>query len=899
MKQRDLMFGFGLFGALGMMAQSPFVGSLPPTEGSGDYYLYQVESGKWLQNNQRVRGQWTTHAQLDKNGFDVEVIAIDGGWQLNPKLGSNHSINSGGDRFYMDTNHGVSPWSFEPVEMSEVSNAFKIQALVWDELNEPYYLGEKDDELSDNAENLTWQLVSRADRIEWMKNAVADGPVDATWLIPAQDLGRNDERRSQWTHKWTADGSGIGLGGADFNSVQEAWHRATNYVDYIILKDIPNGTYRFTVQGWYRDTEVESAELQQRMADGTEVLRASYFAGAASAELMPISKNASTEEVAGKYSYHIEPAGIWVPNSLNDASEVFSDGAYTNEWIETTVTDGTLIIGISKREADHRDWLVYDNFQLQYVSQDAPAADLSGLKSELETMIAEANGLDSTPVLAAAIEEANAAVASESASVLRDAIFSLQTVLSGIKVSKSEIALYAEIKKFCVEEGVDTTSADEIYMTAANRDDYNRAIKELRYARRRAHADKHEDVFAGSPVAAGEFYLYNVGQKQFLSGGSDWGAHAALSMPGRLVVLEEEDAASNAYHINTNLFNGEDKHYLNYRGYMDAPIAGAWKFIPVDGKENVYNIVQNDYQDVHVGWAPYADTDNKNNDETTVGTELRNLAADDLNAQWKLVSRAERMALMENASIDNPVDVSFLIESPNFNQREGADMLWSFANGNIWEYGGNHYDFAAESWNTTDFDMNQELNGLPAGVYKASVQGFYRNGDHGDQPDLEFSQNAYLYCGSDEADDVLLPNITAESGMVPGEGDDAVAEDGTVYNYPNGIVQATNFFKNGLYRTYTVINVAEGDPVILGVGKDVQGAEKDWVVADNFRLTYYGKSTTKDEVKDMLSSGVVPVIDNSDEAKGDNRIYNLQGIEVTNLTAPGIYIRNGKKFVVR
>ena len=93
--------------------------------------------------------------------------------------------------------------------------------------------------------------------------------------------------------------------------------------------------------------------------------------------------------------------------------------------------------------------------------------------------------------------------------------------------------------------------------------------------------------------------------------------------------------------------------------------------------------------------------------------------------------------------------------------------------------------------------------------------------------------------------------------------------------------------------------MAEGDPVILGVGKDVQGAEKDWVVADNFRLTYYGKSTTKDEVKDMLSSGVVPVIDNSDDAKGDNRIYNLQGIEVTNPTAPGIYIRNGKKFVVR
>lgn len=32
--------------------------------------------------------------------------------------------------------------------------------------------------------------------------------------------------------------------------------------------------------------------------------------------------------------------------------------------------------------------------------------------------------------------------------------------------------------------------------------------------------------------------------------------------------------------------------------------------------------------------------------------------------------------------------------------------------------------------------------------------------------------------------------------------------------------------------------------------------------------------------------------------KDDNRIYNLQGIEVQNPTKRGIYIRNGKKFVI-
>ncbi|MDE6423943.1 MAG: hypothetical protein K2K95_11075, partial [Muribaculaceae bacterium] len=287
MKQRHLILGFGLFGAFGLMAQSPFVGSLPPTEGSADFYLYQVESGKWLQNNQRVRGQWTTHAQLDKDGFDVEVVPLeDGGFRLNPKLGSNHSINSGGDRFYMDTNHGVSPWAFLPVTVDGVENAFQLQALPWDEVEGSFIIGETNDELSDEPTNTTWQLVTREERLKMMQKAVADGPVDASWLIPGQDLGRNDERRNLWGPRWNADGSGGGLGGRDFNSVQEAWHRATNCVDYIVLKGLPNGTYRFSVYGWYRDTEIESEELAQRMVDGTEVKRAIYFAGASQNELM-------------------------------------------------------------------------------------------------------------------------------------------------------------------------------------------------------------------------------------------------------------------------------------------------------------------------------------------------------------------------------------------------------------------------------------------------------------------------------------------------------------------------------------------------------------------------------------------------------------------------------------
>ncbi|MBQ8773106.1 MAG: hypothetical protein IJZ17_01345 [Muribaculaceae bacterium] len=334
---------------------------------------------------------------------------------------------------------------------------------------------------------------------------------------------------------------------------------------------------------------------------------------------------------------------------------------------------------------------------------------------------------------------------------------------------------------------------------------------------------------------------------------------------------------------------------------MDAPRYDDFGFIPVEGKENVYNIIQADYMDVHMAWNPYANVDAGNADETTVGTECRDLQADDLNAQWKLVTRAEREALLAEASLENPADATIYIASPNFNQRENATVVWSMPNANVWDYGANHYDFAVESWNSENCDINQMIVGLPAGVYVAAVQGFYRNGNHAAQANADFAQNAYFYAG-DPIYDVYLPNITEESMQAPGEGNNAVTEDGSVtYQYPDGIVQATNFFKSGLYKVYTVTVVEEGNDFPLGVAKDIKGEEEDWVVADNFRLTYYGANTTVEEVKNHLNgvTGIESIVDGSDAVKGDNRIFNIQGIEVKNATMPGIYIQNGKKFIVK
>lgn len=904
MKQKDLILGLGLISAFSMSAQSAYTGSVAPAEGSASFYLYQVESNQWMQANNKTPGWWTTHANLGSNGFDVEVIKADAGYQLNPKFRNNLSINSGDDRFYMDTGRPVSYWALEPVIVDGVSNAYNIVALVGEGVAEEYLIGESGGALSDVPTATTWQLVTREERIEKMKSAVANGPVDASWLIPWQDLGRNDSREGNWIKQFNSDGSAIGLGGRDYNSVHECWHRVTNYAHYVTLTDIPNGTYRFTVQAWYRDTEVENVDCQQRMADGTEVLRAEYFAGEATGTVMSIADQAPQSEVADNYTYFVEPAGIWVPNNLDQASNVFASGAYTNEWIEAVVTDGTLTVGICKRDADHRDWLVYDNFQLQYVSAETPAVDLSGLKDRLSALINEAESTQVTPAISKAIDEGKNALNSENATEIRLAIFKLQSVVAAVNLSANEIWNFNETKKLTDAEGVDAAKAVELFNNAASRDDYANALKELRYARRRNAADKQEDIFPGQPVAEGKFYLYNVGQKQFLCGGSDWGAHAALGFPGVEITLEAgegcADGSAGSFYIETNLWNGEN-HYLNYRGYMDAPRIDDFGFIPVEGKENVYNIIQADYMDVHMAWNPYASVDAGNADETTVGTECRDLQADDLNAQWKLVTKAEREALLAEASLEKPADATIYILSPNFNQRENANVVWSLTDAAVWDYGANHYDFAVESWNTESCDINQMVVGLPGGVYVASVQGFYRNGNHAAQANADFAQNAYFYAG-DPIYDVYLPNITEESMQAPGEGNNAVTEDGSVtYQYPDGIVQATNFFKSGLYKVYTVIEVAAGNDLPLGVAKDVKGEEEDWVVADNFRLTYYGANTTVEEVKNHLNgvTGIESIVDGSDAVKGDNRIFNIQGIEVKNATMPGIYIQNGKKFIVK
>lgn len=939
-------------------AASPYVGTSPEEafEKGGKYYLYQVESGKWLQSNRHENGNsdWTTHAELGGIGFDIELRRpnenFTKGYQIFCHYTNNGELNgTDEDRFFLDQgDRMLTEWIFE-----KDGEGYKIkveardpEARDRDKIAEDKYIGYNDANnyggLSDDPLDFTWQLVSVEERIEKMKaEAKAKGSADATFLLPWNEHDRNNLRDRQWTVVDKNDfGGGVAVNGTRFAPVVERWNRVSHRAS-ITLEGLPTGTYSFAIQGYYRDGSIEDEGTRQRGLAGTSEHLASYFIGAENATVMSIIEGGKDEWAPG-FEYEailpdadgIAQKTVWVPNSMDNAGYAFTNDVadvdvmslstpYMNDWITAGVPDGTLTVGVEKTDTDHeRDWFVYKRMFLRYDGEQVKGEDLTGLQAQLQALIDEAKTLYQSEAVKAAITDAEDVLANAlSSSALLQTIDSLQALINTMKDSQGVINTYLATLKFYQD-----AEAQELFDAAANRGDYDKALRTLRYARRRAAREIAPDVYTGVTADelknGGDFYLYNVGQQQFFSGGSDWGAHAALANPGVLLTFEPEEGVEMSFNINTHLENGtandRPKSYLNYRGYCDCAYGDDFLFIPVEGRPGVYNIVQNDYPDVYMAWNPNANVDGNGADETTVGTENRGLDPADENAMWKVITLAEREAQIEKASIENPVDLSFYISNPGFNQR-ATDEFWvstgnratDDASGRIWDRGNNRNDFAWEYWNYETFELNQGVEAdLPEGIYRAEVQGIYRNGSHDMQAtnidDTDNNNLAYFYANVAET---ALPNILEGDGLCPGEGAAAydityeedpetgepveVSREEKAY-YGKYVNELENWFHCGYYKTSLVFE-HNGGEIFLGIYKEYQATLEDWAVVDNFRIVYYGKDTTVEEVENLGQDSIKEIA--TEAANG--KVYNLQGIEVVNPTVRGIYIQNGKKFMIK
>lgn len=919
MKKQVLTLGIGLLSATLLNAQtSPWPGHA--VGNGGEFYLYNVATGLWLQNNNTVKDGWATAVNVGTRGLPITLE------KTGPKTfklrstfrGGNGVSNKIGDAglLYWDMPaENVGAWDISPADNFQSIHGYWLEC-------DAMVLGADNNLLTtDKDKNSVWQLVTREERIADAKaKASVEHPVDVTWLIDAPDLAtKNTTYKLDFTAAPNTEHSTYqgGWNIVKANTIQEFWNTQT--FDYHqTINGLPNGTYKFSIRGYYRDGSSETRDYTMygyganKFANGTEQLRATYYANGTSAPIMSLYAGAKTAPEEG-FSFQAERekdqgSGLYVPNTPHEANYALWKGNYQNAEITVTVTDGTLKFGVRKEAGVVDDWCVISDFSLKYlgskVLQTAEEA-LKGLKAIIATTKAFKGAV--APALnkqyTDAIQAADKALTSTDPVAINTATSALQKAYDAVAACAENYEALAKTVEICktANKNNDTqfstaiAEAENVAKTATADTDMKLALVNLRVARKIAAADKLPDIYKGAAAGAGEFYFYNIASQKFLMGGSDWNTHAAVDVPGVLFTVTAEGDG-----FTINRFGGKDGNYLGYNGYTDIPGKDVWAFIPVAGKKNVYNIVKGDNHAQGLAFAPQSNTDaDEMMDKefwNTVSVEAA--VAKNANAEWKLVTKAERDALLATATETRPVDATHLLASPGFNRPamlEGwiTDNRSDFKDANLGVIDrGRRTNPVCEAYYQQMFEVNQVVSNLPEGYYQVNMTGYYRDGSREDLQQKVSNgttpaRHAMLYIEyKGKGNEVALPSIAAGINQCPG-----IGWKGAAGEQPDNVMDAAEYFESGLYKVYTrIIKVGPEGELTIGVTKDKQ-VDSDWAVFDNFRLTYFGKHVSQE-----IIDGINTVKNNSIE---NGKIYNLQGMEVRRPLKRGIYICNGKKFIVK
>ncbi len=470
------------------------------------------------------------------------------------------------------------------------------------------------------------------------------------------------------------------------------------------------------------------------------------------------------------------------------------------------------------------------------------------MKDKMTTMLADAQyQLDNNK---------DASELQELAKVLTTEINNIKGCASNVAMLKWNIEVISQDKeKGYLAETLNRVKED--FEKAETNDQINSMLNDLRLARRRNNMERRTENFTGTtPEANGMYYIYNVGEKAFLTSAENWGTHDAIGYTSNefqlIPTYFDGTSIDGGYKIQTFRPNGAigAADFMGYNGYIDCPTDDAWQIVPVEGKENVFYIARlTPREDGSLMMLGYRDGTNNSiaKGYNQVDTDMS--GPENPSNQWMFITREERNALVPEASGENPVDVTYVINNPGFDQRLSIDS-WTWVNpdGNVGvlDRGGNHNDFAFEGWNTTSFELTQEIydDAILPGWYTLDVQGYYRDGTYEDHLNLYLAgetprRDAYLYVYDGT---ISTPMCDFGDGInkVPGIG--RLDGTGQAWASDNLFDTTDSYFENGLYWNTIKFQVTEENRgyILIGV-KNAANKYGNWVTADNFRLTYYGQ----------------------------------------------------------
>lgn len=338
-----------------------------------DFYIRNVATGEYLKSG----GWYTTHTMTGNYGDNISFNRT--GYEYTMKTPAGFLKREDEDT-WMDGKESNTKWyiaSHNNHYSFIYNNGEETKALASLETTASY--GFNNHVVApiayvENDPNQQWEIISREDLMAEMRFARESTPFDATFLISDPEFSRNYDS-SKWEHDIrTGFMSVISYDLCNGNTNQEkgntvgevyvnkanlnqetCWHLKQE------LKDLPNGRYKVSCQGFYR--------VKDGNQDPTGTAQCYLYARTTEAndnrvDLKQMFQALQQTEISGGTTYN----GYKYPNSMAEASDFFNAGHYPNE-VYANVTDGKLTIEICKESKTKGSsvWTCFDNFQLTYL----------------------------------------------------------------------------------------------------------------------------------------------------------------------------------------------------------------------------------------------------------------------------------------------------------------------------------------------------------------------------------------------------------------------------------------------------------------------------------------------------------------------------------------------------
>jgi len=262
-------------------------------------------------------------------------------------------------------------------------------------------------------------------------------------------------------------------------------------------------------------------------------------------------------------------------------------------------------------------------------------------------------------------------------------------------------------------------------------------------------------------------------------------------------------------------------------------------------------------------------------------------------------------------------DLSFLVKNPAFQTDDAAAITeWTATIAEKQQFNskagvvyGKNYTGVEEVVGETVYNrtkLTQQLSGLPAGAYQfgfgATFHGDTNNGIY--QPVTR--QELFV---TTPTDTVAAGAIYQEGMTIEGNNISYLSDQGStyivysddvklrLYDYRHGandniINTLKKAFDLGYYLTLADLNVAAGEQPVVGFYlQDMPTQDCNFFLA-NPTLRFYGDDANRQGVKDGIEETTVAL-------QYAGAIYNLAGQKLNGKAQKGIYIQNGKKYVVK